>query len=78
MIKAIQLALAKLGLGAVLHSQGITDRQYMNAQAKHGVDGAARVAEFEVIKTSARHPRGHSRRVLMTERTIVERDDGSY
>lgn len=78
LLKAVQLALAKLGLGAVLSSTGITDGKYRTAMAKHGVDGAARVAEFEVIKTSARHPRGHSRRVLMTERTIIERDDSSY
>jgi DnaJ homolog subfamily C member 13 len=71
--------LTRLGAPSVVSDQGITTADYRTERQNHGSEmGSPRVAEFDVLKISSKNSTPRTRKLVLTEKSITERDATSY
>lgn len=68
----------KLGRTGAVGGSTVSVTDYRTARVKHGNDGASTIAEFHVTKLTSRHPTPRSRRLVLTDTRLTERDSASY
>jgi len=70
--------LTKLGMTAIISDVQPTAAEYRAERLALGNDGAPRIAEFAVLKYSAKSSVPRTRRLVVTESSVTERDSSTY
>ena len=77
-LRVLMGSLTRLGMTSVISELPATTAEFRSERMALGNDGAPKIAEFEVLKLTPKWPSPRTRKLVVTETTLVERDSGTY
>jgi DnaJ family protein C protein 13 len=79
-LRLVAMHLTKLGMTWVLAQvqDPIATADYRTERLAYGNDGAPKAADYDVLKVTPKWPTPRTRKLLVTESTITERDAATY